>query len=669
MMGTELAGTMMPAPAPLLHLYLAYLGRPPDAYASLDQYLSAGIVPPGLLRIFWESPEYRSLAATGVAPVIGDVYGRLFNRAPEAAGLAYWEALVTSGELVLGQLPIAILQGAQNQDAQVLANKVAAAEEFASRVDSAPERAQYSGNDSAAVGRAYLAPVTHDPVSLQNARAGADAAVAEAVRVGTPPGTAFYLTDQPDIVGPVVPSAVRNTGFGVSTSGPDSFYGWTGAAADRIDGAAGTDTLWLTMSDADVAIPADAITNVEVLRAFLPRAGVLDLSGVRDLRALFVDAFALQGAGTTATVRGMTTSVAVTATLGAAADQVVLEYADRALPGQLAAVDLGWANGGNLAVPGIEQLVLHARVIGFDVPPSSLGMVSAVDASLVSLTTDGPLNLANFRLAPGAQLVIDAGGFVDAVAGKLSAGEGGHIVINGIGGFRAPLHESVASLVSTADGDVSLVLDPTADPRRSVSIEANGAGAISIFGAASRTALTARGGPQDDVFAAPSGALDPAGTGWTGNVLAGGAGDDDFLFPARGAATAAELTQLADTITDFGRAADRDRIRFPEPMRLTTHGLATPGVASIAADGIARFDPADATLTQRVAAVEGAIRAGGDLSGHSYALFEHEATTYLYNAAAPASPASYQGAALVRLTGVPLDGLAFVLVDGVLIAA
>ena len=658
----------MLAAAPLAHLYLAYLGRPPDAYASLDQYLSAGIVPPGLFRIFWESPEYRALAATEVPQLIGEVYQRLFNRGPEAAGLAYWQGLVTSGELVPDQLPIAILQGARNQDAQALGNKIAAAEDFVSRVDTAPEQANYSGNDSAAVGRAYLAPVTHDPASLQTARDGADAAVAEAVRVGTPPGTAFHLTDQPDVIGPVVPSTVRNTGFGVSTSGPDSFYGWIGAAADRIDGAGGNDTLWLTMSEGEVGIPASAITNVEVVRAFLPRAGVLDLSGVRDMDALFLDAFALQAAGTTATVRGMATSVAVTATLGGVNNQVVLEYADRALAAQAVALDLGWSNGGNLAIPEIEQLSLLARVIGVDVPPAYLGMVSAPDAGRVSLRTEGALKLANFRLAPGAQLAIDAGGFVDAVAGKLSAGEGGHIVINGSGGFRALLHESVASLVSNAGGDVTVTLDPDADPRRSVSIEANGPGPLSIFGTESRMALTARGGSQHDFVAAPSGAVDPAGTGWIGSVLTGGAGNDEFLFPARGAATAAELIQLADTITDFGQAADRDRIRFPEPMRLTIHEVAAPGVARIGPDGIARFDPADATLAQKLAAVENAMRAGGDLFGYSYALFEHEATTHLYNAAGPAAAASYQGAALVRLAGVPLDGLAVALVDGVLVA-
>ena len=94
-------------------------------------------------------------------------------------------------------------------------------------------------------------------------------------------------------------------------------------------------------------------------------------------------------------------------------------------------------------------------------------------------------------------------------------------------------------------------------------------------------------------------------------------------------------------------------------------------MARIAADGVAEFAPADTSLIEKVTAVEAGIRAGGGVAGNSYALFEHEANTYLYQSAGQgaATPAGYEGAALVRLSGLPLDGAAFALIDGVLTAA
>lgn len=169
---------------------------------------------------------------------INDVYQNLFNRAPDAAGKAYWTNQILSGAVSVGQAILAIANGAgAGTDAQTLAdaatlmNKVEASLDFTTR--------------TSAEGLGYTNPLEGDflaaAVEVINGVTNDDATVAAAAQEttdfinGTGPTDPHFLTTGIDNV---VGGAGDDT-IVADNSGAD----WVTQASDRVNGGEGVDTL------------------------------------------------------------------------------------------------------------------------------------------------------------------------------------------------------------------------------------------------------------------------------------------------------------------------------------------------------------------------------------------------------------------------------------------
>ena len=132
----------------LQHVYLAYFGRPaePAGLAYWNGQLriaGAATDPAGLARQFGINPgvnrvfgafsastEYHALYPGSAADFIDGVYRNLFNRSADIAGLAYWSNAIDKGILTRDDAAVAILFGAQGDDALGVRNKVAVSHTF-----------------------------------------------------------------------------------------------------------------------------------------------------------------------------------------------------------------------------------------------------------------------------------------------------------------------------------------------------------------------------------------------------------------------------------------------------------------------------------------------------------------------------------------------------------
>jgi len=128
--------------------YLAFFGRPADPsglrYWS-EQLATVGGDLAGVIHAFSSSDE----AATrfgGDTPEmrIAHIYQRLFNRSPEPEGLAYWTGVLQQGQMSMAGVAIAILQGAQGADADLVRVREQVVSEFTAQVEASGSA--YAGN-------------------------------------------------------------------------------------------------------------------------------------------------------------------------------------------------------------------------------------------------------------------------------------------------------------------------------------------------------------------------------------------------------------------------------------------------------------------------------------------------------------------------------------------
>ena len=144
--------------------YLAFYGRPADvagmAFWSQQLVANNGDLD-AITQAFAASEETQvRFGADSVADRIADIYQSLFNRAPEAAGLAFWTNAIEQGHASLADVSISILKGAQGSDATLSALRQQAADAFTAQV--ALEGSQYSGYASVEAARILVRAVTLD---------------------------------------------------------------------------------------------------------------------------------------------------------------------------------------------------------------------------------------------------------------------------------------------------------------------------------------------------------------------------------------------------------------------------------------------------------------------------------------------------------------------------
>ncbi|PHS58829.1 MAG: hypothetical protein COB17_02470, partial [Sulfurimonas sp.] len=118
-------------------LYVATFNRAPDT-AGLNYWVNtSGLELEGIAKSFFDQEETKTLYpdTTSDRDFIGSVYQNLFNRAPDADGLAYWEAELSAGTISKNRFIEAVINGAQDNttsnDASILTNKTTVGLNFA----------------------------------------------------------------------------------------------------------------------------------------------------------------------------------------------------------------------------------------------------------------------------------------------------------------------------------------------------------------------------------------------------------------------------------------------------------------------------------------------------------------------------------------------------------
>ncbi|MYM80729.1 S8 family serine peptidase [Duganella sp. FT50W] len=181
-------------------IYLAYFGRaadvgglywfadalkssgaPKDAVGLENAYATNATVK-SLLDNFSNSAESNALYGGDNTAFVTAVYKNLFNRAPEAAGLAFWVNALNNGSLTRGRAALSILAAASpnNSDGASVTNKSTVAVNFTKSLDLAPEIAAYSGLNAVTKVRAMLAQV-NGSTDVNAFQATVDATIAQLV--------------------------------------------------------------------------------------------------------------------------------------------------------------------------------------------------------------------------------------------------------------------------------------------------------------------------------------------------------------------------------------------------------------------------------------------------------------------------------------------------------
>jgi hypothetical protein len=150
-------------------IYLAFFGRPadPQGLAFWEEQTNGGADLSVMLDALSGTEEYQERFDGQDEPqIIASIYQSLFNREPEAEGLAFFEAALADGTLTLSSIAVAILDGAQGEDAIAVSNKETAAASFTASLDTDEKIEAYSGAEAIAIAQQLIAGVGPDVGSI-----------------------------------------------------------------------------------------------------------------------------------------------------------------------------------------------------------------------------------------------------------------------------------------------------------------------------------------------------------------------------------------------------------------------------------------------------------------------------------------------------------------------
>ena len=147
-------------------IFIAYYGRPADP-AGLEYWVGRLAAENGnldaIIDAFAYSPEalalYGPINDDSIGTVIDSIYMSLFNRMPDEAGKAWYEAEFAAGRLTSGEIALAILDGAQNGDLTIINNKLGVAVRFTTELNTPEETVAYAGDTAAGIARDMLSTV------------------------------------------------------------------------------------------------------------------------------------------------------------------------------------------------------------------------------------------------------------------------------------------------------------------------------------------------------------------------------------------------------------------------------------------------------------------------------------------------------------------------------
>jgi hypothetical protein len=550
----------------LANLYLALFDRAPDAagFEFWSQALANGASLASITASFIASPEARTIypAAQTAEQFVSSFYQAVFGRAVDASGLAFWSGVLNAAggpgsdaaraDLVarivaIVSTPLAS-KPADLTDAQY-AQTVADRDLFAKKVVAGLDFAINLKSNDLTLARQLIAaletPVTPEPPVPQPPI----------------PGKTFLLTTGANTF---VGDGGDDIFDGRYTSGNQQLQ-----TADRLDGGAGTDTLYATIALSSAQPQLSSIENL-VLDS-INASAVLDL---RDATGLAKVEFA----GSTANGR--------VDFVGNAALSVVGQTADaRFLASTATNLSLTLKNVGAAGTPVLVSV--HNSLSLADVA-SITHTIATTDAHVSwQVLGDVPVRTVNVA-ASGANTLRFMGAGADTIQTIAVTG-------TGFADFSGSANNSARSLVgltrlTAGDGGVRATIDQVA--AGSVTVE-TGAGADTIVMDAASVASLRVGAGNDLVTLRP-------GTFATGAAVDLGDGDDLLIVSAGLAGTSVTVAGGAgrDTLRfDTATVTGLDKVTGFEVMALAASGATVDVVDAGSIDAFAIVNSGTTTFT------------------------------------------------------------------------
>lgn len=446
----------------IAQLYVGYYNRAPDP-EGLNYWIgrvNAGVTLSDIADSFAASPEaistYPYLALPNVVSpeaFVTQIYQNLFNRAPDADGLAYYTGQLEDGTITAGQLIASIQANANtnpnNDDGTILGNKVEVALAWTNAAAATP-------------GFEYDEAAAASANSILDNVDETDESVEEALE---------EIENGVDIIGRTFTLTTAAGEQVLGTTGNDQINIVVGTGAtlnvfDEVDGAAGDDTANIITDAAITAAQLGQLTSVETVNVNTTAAAgqtALDISGQNDIRS-----FNLSGTGM-ATGAALTVGANQTVTLaGDVTDNDVT----------VTAVD----DVTELNVNGNDTAIDEFTLTGADVTTVNVGGTTSGTVAIVAPATAETVNVS---IANNVALTV-TGAAIDTL--NLS-GAGGTVSVTAL--------EGMTSVVGSAQADA--VTDATFTEAFSATLGAGNDTFIIADGDAASTVSVALGAGSDTV--------------------------------------------------------------------------------------------------------------------------------------------------------------------------
>lgn len=419
----------------ITQLYVGYYDRAPDP-AGLNYWVgryNAGMTLGQIAQSFAVQTEstskYPYLANPNIASsttFITTIYQNLFGRAPDAAGLAYWQGQLATGGLArVGTMIIDIISGAQGDDKTIINNKVQVGVYWAQKT---AEVAGFNYDGAAAASaETVLDTVTKDAATVTTAKAAADTFAAG----GASSGNTFTLTDAAAVLTESTSSKVTPTGNLTTASDKiDALNLLAGTTIIKDASTTDNDKLSAIVS----AAVAPLVTNIETIDlTFTGAAGDLQMTNIIGAKNVSVNG---ASSATAAKISGLSATAAPTITLGATSAVVTTSQTTHAGTADVLNVTLAGSKGG---------LTVDAAAAG---ALETLNLVSGTSANTLTVAMGATSTGVTKTVVTGASDLT----LIGAVDGQLS-GTAKFAAID------ASAHTGVFTIQSGANSAVTTVTD------------------------------------------------------------------------------------------------------------------------------------------------------------------------------------------------------------------
>jgi len=579
-------------------LYVAYFNRPADpvslaVYESLlpsDRAATQAELQAIADQYFSPSAEYQTMyAGKSNTQIIDQLYQNIFGRPAEVDGLVYWAAELTAGRQTVASIALQLSYSAQGTDAQVVANRIEAANAFTNSLNTAEEITGYSGDPAAASARSWLQTVGSDDASKDAAIAGVDAAVTNAINATEEvAGKTYTLTSNADIF-----DTVTQTAANVTTNGDDTFRAVSAGdftSVDIIDGAGGDDVL--------TAVMAEGGTTALTVKATLTSVETINITNTAVAGDTTTTLDMGSSTGTTAinvtvandadfTVTGITTGTAVsfigTGTADTVATVTLSGLSGAAGGGQDAyTVGLNNADLDDLVLAGVEEVTLN--VSGKDVDVADLSAAALEKLVITGGVNDPAVTTENATVGSGTAVdfsgldtgeigVIDASGSTGAVVVNITddqsfsaTGGAGKLTIDNTDNGNGGDEDTASATVTAGAGGIAATIQGGGNAAGATAIStvtvtgSDVADTVNIAAVVNPTDLTASGsvneGNSNNATVTTAGGNDTV-TIDAGNVNVNtGDGDDTIIVTTWGSVNAYDTIDMGTGSADAVRTSE-----------------------------------------------------------------------------------------------------------------